>query len=245
MERLQKYMARTGIASRRGSEEIIAQGRVKVNGKLVTTPGFTIDPLKDRVEVDKLSLRGPEQKVYLLMNKPVGYVSTINDPQGRRKITDLIKGVQQRVYPVGRLDYDSEGLLLLTNDGELTFALTHPKHEVPRTYQLLVSGIPESSKLSQLAKGIPLKEGMTAPAKVKVLEKRSDSVVLQITIHEGRNRQVRRMCEYIGHPVLALRRISMGPLQLGDLKRGRFRYLSAREIKLLKQAVYPEQAKRN
>ncbi len=237
MERLQKFMARSGVASRRGSEELIAQGKVRVNGKPVTLPGLKIDPLKDRVEVDGRSLRKPEKKVYILLFKPVGYVSTVSDPQGRRKVIDLLSGIKQRVYPVGRLDYDSEGLLLLTNDGELTYALTHPRYEIPKTYQAMVQGVPGKDKLDELAKGVVLQDGATAPAKVRLLKNKGDSALLEITIHEGKNRQVRRMCEHIGHPVLSLRRVSIGPLKIGDLQRGRFRHLTTREVKILMKAA--------
>lgn len=146
-------MARTGVASRRSSEELIAQGKVRVNGKPVTLPGLKIDPLRDRVEVDGKPVRKPEKKVYILVYKPTGYVSTVSDPRGRRKVVDLLSGVKQRVYPAGRLDYDSEGLLLLTNDGDLTYALTHPRHEILKTYQALVQGIPDREKLDELAGG--------------------------------------------------------------------------------------------
>ncbi|AGL01959.1 pseudouridine synthase [Desulfoscipio gibsoniae] len=237
MERLHKFMARTGVASRRSSEELIAQGKVRVNGKPVTLPGLKIDPLRDRVEVDGKPVRKPEKKVYILVYKPTGYVSTVSDPRGRRKVVDLLSGVKQRVYPAGRLDYDSEGLLLLTNDGDLTYALTHPRHEILKTYQALVQGIPDREKLDELAGGVVLQDGPTAPAKVRLLKNKGDSALLEITIHEGRNRQVRRMCEHIGHPVLALRRVSIGPLKIGDLQRGRFRHLTTREVKMLMKAA--------
>lgn len=230
-------MARTGVASRRSSEELIAQGKVRVNGKPVTLPGLKIDPLRDRVEVDGKPVRKPEKKVYILVYKPTGYVSTVSDPRGRRKVVDLLSGVKQRVYPAGRLDYDSEGLLLLTNDGDLTYALTHPRHEILKTYQALVQGIPDREKLDELAGGVVLQDGPTAPAKVRLLKNKGDSALLEITIHEGRNRQVRRMCEHIGHPVLALRRVSIGPLKIGDLQRGRFRHLTTREVKMLMKAA--------
>lgn len=237
MERLHKFMARSGVASRRGSEELIAQGKVRVNGKPVTVPGLKIDPLRDRVEVDGNPVRRPEKKVYLLLNKPTGYVSTVSDPRGRRKVTDLLVGIKQRVYPAGRLDYDSEGLMLLTNDGDLTYALTHPRHEMPKTYQVLVQGVPEADKLAELARGVVLQDGPTTPAKVRLLKNKGHSALLEITIHEGRNRQVRRMCQHIGHPVLSLRRVSIGPLKIGDLQPGRYRHLTAREVKMLMKAA--------
>lgn len=235
MERLQKFLARTGIASRRHSEEIIAQGRVRVNGKAVTVQGLKIDPMKDRIEVDGKPVGRPEKKIYIVLNKPPGYVTTVQDPRGRRKVTDLLKNIRQRVYPVGRLDYDTEGLLLLTNDGDLAYAMTHPSHEIPKTYLALVNGVPASSKLKDLARGVLLEDGPTAPALVRLLGQKGDDGLLEITIHEGRNRQVRRMCEHIGHSVLALRRVSVGPLSIGELKPGDYRILSFKEVSRLKK----------
>ena len=237
MERLQKFMAKSGVASRRGSEELIAQGKVRVNGRQVTMPGLKIDPLHDRVEVDGRQVSQPEKKTYILLFKPAGYVSTVSDPQGRRKVIDLLSGIEQRVYPAGRLDYDSEGLLLLTNDGALTYALTHPSYEIPKTYQVRVQGVPDRDKLAALTKGVVLQDGLTAPAKVRLLKKMRDTTLLEITIHEGRNRQVRRMCEHIGHQVLSLRRVSIGPLTIGDLQPGQFRYLTNREVEMLMKVV--------
>ena len=235
MERLHKYMARAGVASRRQSEELIARGLVKVNGQTVSTPGLSIDPLSDRVEVKGQVLKKPEDLVYLLLYKPVGCVSTVSDPEGRRKVTDLLTGIKQRVYPVGRLDYDSEGLLLLTNDGALTYALTHPSHEVPKTYRAWVSGVPGPNKLKALARGVELDDGLTAPAKVNLVGTQNGEGILEITIHEGRNRQVRRMCEHIGHQVQHLRRESIGPLHLGQMKPGQFRHLNNGELVQLKK----------
>lgn len=237
MERLHKFMARAGVASRRRSEELIAAGRVKVNGKTVTTPGFKIDPLRDRVEVSGRTLQRPERLVYLLLYKPVGYVTTVSDPRGRPKVTDLLRGVKERVYPTGRLDYDTEGLLLLTNDGDLTYALTHPSHEVDKTYVARVQGVPTADKLDALARGVELEDGLTAPARVRLLGAREGNGILEITIHEGRNRQVRRMCEHIGHPVIHLRRVRLGPLQLGSMKPGQFRHLEPAEVRRLKKMV--------
>lgn len=237
MERLHKFMARAGVASRRQCEELIARGRVKVNGKIVTVPGLKIDPVKDRVEVDGCVLSKPEKKVYLLLNKPAGYVTTVKDPRGRAKVTDLLSGVKQRVYPVGRLDYDTEGLLLLTNDGDLAYALTHPRHEVPKTYLARVQGVPAPEKLKELAGGVLLEDGPTAPARVRLVGDKGGNGLLEITIHEGRNRQVRRMCERIGHPVLALRRVRIGPLELGGMKPGQYRHLTFREVARLRKAA--------
>ncbi|MCL6557947.1 MAG: rRNA pseudouridine synthase, partial [Firmicutes bacterium] len=164
MERLQKVMARAGVASRRHCEEMIISGLVKVNGKVVTELGTKVDPARDKIQVGDQILSHSPRKIYLLMYKPRGYVTTLSDERGRKKVTDLLKGVQERVYPVGRLDYDSEGLLLLTNDGDLTYALTHPKHCVPKTYLARVAGVPVPEKLDRMAAGLPLEDGMTAPA---------------------------------------------------------------------------------
>jgi pseudouridine synthase len=234
MERLQKYMSRHGIASRRSCEEIIAAGKVKVNGKTVTSPGVTVDPSRDRVEVDGRILALPEKKVYIILHKPRGYISTVSDPGGRKKVTDLLDGIKERIYPVGRLDSDSEGLLILTNDGDLTFSLTHPGHKVPKTYRVRVKGIPGQRDLEKLSQGIMLEEGVTAPAEVSVIDIRNGNALLELTIHEGRNRQIKRMIEKIGHEVIRLKRIKIGGLSLGDLKPGQFRHLRDSEVRRLK-----------
>ncbi|MEW6695832.1 MAG: pseudouridine synthase [Bacillota bacterium] len=232
-ERLQKVLAKAGVASRRHAEELITGGKVKVNGKVITELGTKVNAYKDKIQVNGKPLPPLEQKIYLILNKPRGYVTTLSDERGRKTVVDLLKGVDQRVYPVGRLDYDSEGLLLLTNDGELTQALTHPKHEVKKTYMARVEGIPEPDKLQAMAKGLTLEDGPTAPADVKMTNIQDGRALLQISIHEGRNRQVRRMCEHIGHEVLRLRRTRLGPLELGDLKSGEFRPLTKPELKEL------------
>ncbi len=228
--RLQKVLAMAGVASRRHAEELISGGRVKVNGKVVKELGTKVEVPRDKIEVDGKPLPPVESKVYYLLNKPRGYVTTLQDERGRKTVLDLLEGVQERVYPVGRLDYDSEGLLLLTNDGELTQALTHPKHKVKKTYRARVEGIPQPDKLEEMAKGLQLEDGMTAPADVKLVDILDGRALLEISIHEGRNRQVRRMCEAIGQPVLRLRRIRLGPLELGELKSGDFRPLNFTEL---------------
>lgn len=230
-ERLQKVLAQAGVASRRHCEEIMLKGKVKVNGKVITELGTKVDVLKDVVEVNGKIIPPPEQKVYYLLNKPRGYVTTMKDERGRKTVVELLEGIRQRVYPVGRLDYDSEGLLLLTNDGALTQALTHPKHRVKKTYLARVEGIPEPAKLQTLAKGIELEDGPTAPADVRLAGIRDNRALLEISIHEGRNRQVRRMCEHIGHPVVRLQRTQVGPLVLDGLKPGQFRTLSKKELR--------------
>jgi len=236
-ERLQKYLSRHGVASRRASEEIIASGKVKVNGVTVVTPGTKINPSEDRVEVDGKKLARPEKKVYILLNKPRDYISTVSDPAGRKKITDLLDGVKERVYPVGRLDYDSEGLILLTNDGDFTFHLTHPKYNVSKTYRVRVKGTVQTRDLNSLSSGIMLDDGMTAPAQVSLIDERDGNSLVEITIGEGRNRQVRRMFEKVGYEVIRLKRIKIANLSLGLLKSGQYRFLSGSEIFRLKKAA--------
>ena len=235
MERLQKYLAHAGIGSRRKCEELIQNGLVKVNGNIVNTLGIKIDPTKDTIKVrDKVVLQ-KEDKVYILLNKPEGYVTTVKDTHGRLTVIDLIKDVNARLYPVGRLDYDTEGLLLLTNDGQLAYGLTHPKHKVLKVYEALVKGIPDHIDLEKLEKGIILEDGITAPANIKVLEVYEPNSLIEISIHEGRNRQVRRMFEAINHPVLKLKRTQMGPLSLNNIAKGKYRNLSKAEIENLKK----------
>lgn len=237
-ERLQKVMAHAGVASRRHSEELIQAGRVKVNGQVVTALGTKVDPARDRIEVDGEPIGEHGEPVYIMLNKPVGVVTTLHDPQGRRKVTDLLADVQARVYPVGRLDYDTEGLLLLTNDGELSHALMHPAHEVPKTYVARVKGVPGGSSLQALATGVTLDDGPTAPARVRLIDAKPPSMaVVTITIREGRNRQVRRMFEAVGTPVILLRRTKLGPLELGKLPVGAYRYLTEQEVIALKNAA--------
>ncbi len=237
MERLQKYLAHAGVASRRTCEELITAGKVKVNGQVVREMGVKIDPSTDVVEVSGKLIEAREEKVYILLNKPKGYVTTLRDPQGRPKVVDLLKDVGKRVYPVGRLDFDTEGLLIMTNDGETTYALTHPKHEIGKTYIALVNGLPDRDKLKRFQKGLRLADGLTAPAKVKFLKKQGSNALLEIKVYEGRNRQVRRMCETIGHPVLQLKRVAMGFLDLDGLETGKYRHLTPSEVKKLKELV--------
>lgn len=234
MERLQKYLAHAGVASRRYCEELILQGKVAVNGQVVLELGTKVDPLEDTVTVDGKSVSPNQQSVYILLYKPGGYVSTVKDPEGRKTVIDLLSGQEQRVYPVGRLDYDTEGLLLLTNDGELTHALTHPSRQVDKTYLAIIQGIPTANELEQLRRGILLTDGMTAPAQVSLIKSAGPKTWLEITIHEGRNRQVRRMCEQIGYPVLFLKRIRLGFLTLDGLTVGKYRLLRPQEIAKLR-----------
>jgi 23S rRNA pseudouridine2605 synthase len=236
-ERLQKILSHAGVASRRAAEKLITEGRVSVNGATVREMGVKADPAVDDIRVDGRRVKGAERLRYILLYKPTGYVTTRSDPQRRRTVMDLLQGVREYVYPVGRLDYDTEGLLLLTNDGDLAAMLTHPRHEVARTYEARVAGVPEAEALEQLRRGIPLDGRRTMPADVVLLNKRPTDRegVLRVTIREGRNRQVRRMLEAVGHPVRALRRTSFGPIADRRLKPGDWRELSADEVRALKR----------
>lgn len=237
MERLHKVMARAGVASRRRCEEMIASGLVQVNGKVITETGAKVDPTKDKIRVGGEALDLSPARQYILIYKPRGYITTVSDEKGRKKVTDLLKDNTGRIYPAGRLDYDSEGLLLLTNDGDLTYALTHPRHLVPKTYQARVSGVPEPEKLKQMEKGLPLEDGLTAPARVRLKGQREGNALLEITIHEGRKHQVKRMCEYIGYPVIRLVRTKFGDLKIDDLRPGQYRHLTMDELKKLKEKL--------
>lgn len=231
--RLQKYIAQCGIASRRHAEEIIKAGRVRVNGAKITEMGTLVTD-KDKVEVDGKRIKKEKRLIYIMLNKPSGYVSTASDPEGRRTVLDLIEGVEERIYPVGRLDYDTTGLLILTNDGDFAYSSTHPGKETKKTYIAEVLGLPSNKTLRTLRKGVILDGKATSPADVEVVEIKDKSSVLKIIIHEGRNRQVKRMCETVGHPVLKLKRTAIGKLTLGNLKPGEWKYLSHQEIKLVR-----------
>ncbi|MDH3391809.1 MAG: rRNA pseudouridine synthase [Desulfobulbaceae bacterium] len=233
LERLQKVLAKAGVASRRRAEELIRQGKVRVDGKVVTEMGTKVDLETQNIECDGVALVSREEKVYILLNKPTGYLSTVDDPQGRPIVTDLLKNIAERVYPVGRLDLNTEGALLLTNDGEMAQKILHPSHEVNKTYVAKVKGVPGKKKLDALSKGIELEGRKTWPASIKVLKTLAQSTVIQIVIHEGRKRQVRKMFEAIGHPVLALKRTAYGQLQLGGLGPGKYRFLTPRDIKFI------------
>lgn len=233
--RLQKFMARCGVASRRKSESIIKEGRVKVNGSIVTELGTKVDKGKDIIEVDNKKIQLEENYVYILLNKPEGYITTVDDEFDRKKVLDLLENIEERIYPVGRLDYDTSGFLLLTNDGDLAYKLTHPKYEVNKKYMAKVEGIPTESKLKQFRSGLAIEDYVTSKAKVKIISKSEISSNLEIIIHEGRNRQVRKMCAKIGHPVLELKRTEMGEIKLGNLKEGTWRHLTPKEVDTLKK----------
>jgi 23S rRNA pseudouridine2605 synthase len=234
--RLQKVLSQAGIASRRAAEKLIADGRVSVNGKTILEMGVKVDPGKDEIRVDGRRIKGVSQLRYILLYKPAGYVTTRSDPQRRRTVLDLLAGVREYVYPVGRLDYDTEGLLLLTNDGELAARLTHPRHGVARTYEARVAGMPDREAIERLRNGIPLDGHRTLPADVVLLNegRRDRDGVLRLTIREGRNRQVRRMCEAVGHPVQHLKRTRFGTLADRRLKPGEWRELATQEVESLK-----------
>ena len=230
--RLQKYMASCGVASRRTAEKMIAEGRVSVNGKVITEMGVQVED-GDTVRLDGQVIRPEEEKRYVIYHKPAGEVTTVSDPEGRACVLDHFRDYPVRLYPVGRLDYDSEGLLLLTNDGALTERLLHPSHQVDKTYLARVTGAVTPEEMQALRRGILLDDHKTAPAKARLIRQETFASQVLVTIHEGRNRQVRRMFEETGHQVLQLRRVRFGPLELGDLRRGEWRELTEEEKRKL------------
>ncbi|HXW05091.1 MAG TPA: pseudouridine synthase [Vicinamibacterales bacterium] len=241
--RLQKILSSAGLASRRSAEALIAQGRVSVNGVTTTEPGSRADPDVDDIRVDGRRVTLPHRRRYLLLNKPRGYITSRSDPQRRPTVIDLLRerGIDEYVYPVGRLDYDSEGLLLLTSDGDLAARLTHPRHGVEREYDVQVRGVPDRRIVERLARGIVIDGRRTAPAQV-TLRKTYEGpggtgATLSLVIHEGRNRQVRKMCDAVGLPVVRLRRVRIGPVRDASLRPGDVRDLSAREIAALRKAA--------
>jgi 23S rRNA pseudouridine2605 synthase len=233
-ERLQKVLARAGVASRRKAEELIQQGRVTVNGRVVTRLGTKVDPARDEIRVDGQRVQPAASRVYIMLNKPRGVLSTMEDDRGRRSLGDLVP-VPVRLYPVGRLDVTSEGLILLTDDGELANLLTHPRYEHSKEYLVLINGLPSDKALEAWRRGVVLDGEPTAPARVEVLKRQAGSAVLRIVMHEGRKRQIRRIASLLGHPVQELTRVRLGPLQLGPLEPGQWRYLTSREINELEK----------
>ncbi len=242
--RLQKILSTAGVASRRAAEKLMTEGRVTVNGETARELGMRANPDTDDIRVDGRPVKPQGRRLYLLLNKPRGYVTTRSDPEGRPTVLDLVPGLHEYVYPVGRLDYESEGLLILTNDGELAAALTHPSHEVPREYHARVRGTPDARAIDRLTRGVMIDGRRTAPAQVAVVTtsagQRGDQSVVSITIHEGRTRQVRRMCEAVGHPVVRLRRVRIGPLADPSLKLGACRPLTGHEVDALRRAAGPD-----
>jgi pseudouridine synthase len=235
--RLQKILSAAGVASRRAAEAIIVAGRVSVNGQTITELGTRADPGADDIRVDGRRVLRPRRR-YIALHKPRGYVTTRSDPEHRPTVIDLV-GTREYVYPIGRLDYDSEGLLLLTNDGEFAERLMHPRYGVEREYEARVRGVPEPAVLRRLAQGVRIEGRRTSPAGVRLVETgrgaRGDQSIVAVVLHEGRTRQVRKMLEAVGHPVVRLRRVRVGPIRLGALKPGEFRDLTREEVRLLEK----------
>jgi len=236
--RLQKFLARAGAASRRGSEDLMTAERVTVNGVVVTELGAKVDPSVDVVELDGRAITLADSAVYLALHKPTGVVTTMSDPHGRPTVATLVPAAENPgLFPVGRLDADTTGLLLFTTDGELSHRLLHPRWKVPKTYRVLVDGAPDGGDMRKLANGVTLDDGITAPADVKTIEHRESTTMMEITIREGRKRQVRRMFSAVRHPVLELERVSFGPVLLGGLELGAWRELSTEEVRALRRAA--------
>ena len=235
-QRLQKVIAEMGLASRRKAEDLILEGRVTVNGR-VAEIGMKADPLKDHIKVDGKLLFRAEKKVYYIFNKPRGVVTSMSDPEGRPAVQDFVRGIKQRVFPVGRLDFDSEGLLLLTNDGEFTHAVLHPSKKIAKTYLVKIKGNIEEENLVKLRSGIRLDRTVTAPAKVRRLRKTESNSWIEIVLYEGKKRQIRRMLERVGHSVIRLMRIKINGIEMGPLKPGACRQISAEEMKILKREL--------
>ena len=233
--RLQKYLAECGIASRRKAEEYIQEGKVQVNGKAVTELGVKINPEKDIVYFNNKKVAKQNENIYILLNKPIGYVTTTKDQFNRETVLDLIKGINKRIVPVGRLDMYTSGALILTNDGDFTYKVTHPSHEITKTYIATLKGIITNEEIEKLRNGVEIEDYITRPAKVKILKTDTEKNIsrIEITIHEGKNRQVRKMCEAIGRNVMALHRSKIGNIGVKDLKIGEWRYLSQKEIKAI------------
>ena len=230
--RLQKYLAQCGVASRRACEKLIEEGRVRVNGKVVNVLGSKVLPT-DEVSVDGVCVKTETKKVYIMLNKPEGYVTTVNDEQGRSTVMELISDINQRVYPVGRLDCNTEGLLLMSNDGDFTMKVTHPSHKMDKVYQAVVSGVPNHFDIEKLQRGVYIDGRKTAGARAKIISAEGNRALVELTIHEGRNRQVRKMFDAIGYPVVYLRRVTIGNIVLGNLPLGKWRHLNPNEVKYL------------
>lgn len=231
-ERIQKYLSSCGVASRRKAEELVLNGQVKVNGKIIKEI-VMIDSSKDIVEVNGKIVKPIENKIYIMLNKPVGVITSAKDQFNRKTVIDLVD-IKERVFPVGRLDYDTSGLILLTNDGELANKLMHPSKEVNKIYIAEVQGVPTIEEMNRFRSGLKIEDYTTSPAQIRILKNKGKTSIIEVIIHEGRNRQVRKMCEAIGHKVLKLKRIQIGELKLGELEVGRWRYLNEHEINYLK-----------
>lgn len=233
--RLQKYIASCGVTSRRKAEELIKQGRVKVNGKIVDKMGQVVGE-GDIVALDDVVIKLHEEKVYYMLNKPTGYITSASDEQGRPTVMDLVSDTDVRVFPVGRLDYNTSGLLLLTNDGEMSYKLMHPQHEIKKTYIATIKGIITNKDITSLTKGVDIGGYITAKASARILDQKNNMSEVEITIHEGKNRQVRKMFKALGYKVIELERISIGELRIGRLKLGHYRKLNKSELDYLKRA---------
>jgi len=244
-QRLHKLLAERGITSRRAAEELISAGRVSVNGRIVRKQGLKVEADKDNISIDGKPLPEPPRLRYILLNKPAGYLCSVKEEHGKKSVLSLLPAMSERLYPVGRLDYDSCGLLLLTNDGALTNLLLHPSHEVKKTYLAKVAGPVSVADLDKLRRGLLLEDGLTAPAQVTLVRRAKSCSILEITIYEGRKRQVRRMCEQVGHPVRQLMRLKFGPLSLGRLKSGEWRELIPRELLELRKLGNSQPQRRN
>jgi 23S rRNA pseudouridine2605 synthase len=236
-QRINQILSAAGLTSRRNADAWILQGRVKINGRVVTQLGTRAEWGRDRIEVDNRELPGPPRRLYLMLNKPFGYLASLHDPAGRPLVTDLIRDISQRIYPVGRLDFDSLGLLLMTNDGKWAYRLMHPRYRVPRTYKVTVGGSVSNTTLDSLRKGVFLKDGQSGPARVSLIRREPEKTLLRMTINQGRTRQVRRMLEAVGYEVIHLIRIGYGTLELGGLKVGHYRLLEPAEIAALNRLV--------
>lgn len=234
--RLQKYLAMANVASRRACEKLIADGRIKVNGETVTEMGTKVSE-NDEVMFDGEVVSIVKKKYYIMLNKPSGYVTTVSDEFNRKTVLDLLSDIEDRVFPIGRLDADTEGLLLLTNDGDFTYSVSHPKHKVEKTYHAYVTGIPKKAEINMLRNGVEIDGRYTAPAKANVIETGKNSALVELKICEGRNRQVRKMMEKIGHRVIGLKRVAIGNIMLGNLPLGKWRHLTKAEIDILQKQV--------
>lgn len=231
-ERLQKYMASCGVASRRKCEEIILSGKVKVNGNIICELGSKVDVNNDVVEYNGKIIKPEENKVYIMLNKPEGYITSVKDEKNRKTVIDLVN-INERIYPIGRLDYDSSGLLLLTNDGDIYNKIIHPRVKIVKRYIAVVKGEFNKSEIDKFKKGIDIGGYITAPASIKIIKFEDNKTTVEIGIHEGKNRQIRKMCSALGHDVIALKRIAIGEIKLGYLKRGEYRNLTKEELKYI------------
>jgi len=235
--RLNKFLSQSGVSSRREADKMIENGRIKINGRVVNTLGIKIDDDKDTIEVNGKEVKKDRNLIYLLLNKPSGYLVTLKDPFKRPTIMNFLSHLEKRVFPVGRLDYDTEGLLLLTNDGELAYRLMHPRYKIKKVYLAKVNGNPRDSELSTLEKGVYLDNGKTAPTKISRIYSGSKESCFRIEIYEGRKREIKRLFEYIGHRVLKLKRVKFAGLDQGKLKKGQWRHLTKKELLMLKKQV--------